>query len=149
MKTDMGYSPIKSRDGTRNAEGNTSMAFAEKVSQYILKYMTRLGIGCGIWMILMGVYILIIASNAGRGYILHPGTGYVLLGISFITMNLLEWKPLLMLTCTVVVLGLAMWILVFRPGDDTAERAVVVQQEVVAEASKPDEVLDAPASSMQ
>ena len=99
------------------------MAFGEKVRQYILRHVRELGIGCGIWLILMGVYILIIASNAGRGYILHPGTGYVLLGISFITMNLLEWKPLLMLTCTVVVLGLAMWILVFRSGDDTAERA--------------------------
>ncbi|RKU11143.1 hypothetical protein C6502_09090 [Candidatus Poribacteria bacterium] len=123
------------------------MAFAEKASQYILKHMTRLGIGCGIWMILMGVYILIIASNAGKGHILHPGMGCVLLGISFITMNLLEWKPLLMLTCTVVALGLAMWILVFKPGDDPAERAALVQQEVVKEASKPDEALDAPASS--
>lgn len=123
------------------------MAFAEKVSQCILKHVTRLGIGCGIWLILMGVYILLMASNAGRDYILHPGTGCVLLGISFITMNLLEWKPLLMLTCTVVALGLAMWIFVFKPGDDTAERTAVVQQEVVKEASKPDEALDAPASS--
>lgn len=118
------------------------MAFGEKVSQYILGHVRELGIGCGIWMILMGVYVLIIASEAGRGYILHPGMGYVLLGISFITMNLLEWKPLLMLTCTVVALGLAMWILVFKPGDDTAERTAVVQQEVVAETSKPNEVLD-------
>ena len=125
------------------------MAFAEKASQYILRNVRELGIGCGIWLILMGVYTLMIASNAGRGYILHPGMGYVLLGISFITMNLLEleWKPLLMLTCTVVALGLAMWILVFKPGDDTVERAVVVQQEVVEEASKPNEALYAPASS--
>ena len=123
------------------------MAFTAKVRQYILRNVRELGIGCGIWMILMGVYLLIIASNAGRGYILHPGMGLVLLGISFITMNLLEWKPLLMLTCTVVALGLAWCILVFKPGDDTVERAVVVQQEVVKEASKPDEVLDAPSSS--
>ncbi len=108
------------------------MAFAEKVSQYILKHMTRLGIGCGIWLILMGAYMLIIASNAGRGDIFHPGTGCVLLGISFITMNLLEWKPLLMLTCTVVALGLALWTLVFKPGDNTAERAAVVQQEAAS-----------------
>ena len=123
------------------------MAFADKVSQYVLGHVRELGIGCGIWMILMGVYTLIIASNTGGGYILHPGIGYVLLGISFITMNLLEWKPLLMLTCTVVALGLAFWILVFKPGDDTAERAAVTRQEVVEEASKPDEALDAPASS--
>ena len=118
------------------------MAFGEKVRQYILRHVRELGIGCGIWLILMGVCILIIASNAGRGYILHSGMGYVLLGISFVTMNLLEWKPLLMLTCTVVALGLAMWILVFKPGDDTAERAAVVRQEVVAAASKPNEMLD-------
>ena len=117
------------------------MAFGEKMRQYILGHVRELGIGCGIWLIMMGVYILIIASNAGSFYILHPGTGYILMGIAFITMNLLEWKPLLMLTCTVVALGLAMWILVFKPGDDTAERAAVVQQEVVAEASKPDEML--------
>ena len=125
------------------------MAFAEKASQYILRHVREFGIGCGIWLILMEVYTLMIASNAGRGYILHPGMGYVLLGISFIAMNLLEleWKPLLMLTCTVVALGLAMWILVFKPGDDTVERAVVVQQEVVEEASKPNEALYAPASS--
>ena len=117
------------------------MRFAEKVRQFLLQHTARLGIGCGIWMVMIGVYGLIIASNAGRGYILHPGMGYVLLGISFVSMNLLEWKPLLMLTCTVVTLGLAMWILVFKPGDDTAERAAVVQQEVVAEASKPNEML--------
>ena len=120
------------------------MAFGEKARQYILGHVRELGIGCGIWMIMMGAYILIIASNADRGYILHPGTGYILMGVAFITMNLLEWKPPLMLTCTVVVLGLAVWILVFKPGDDTAERAAIVQQEVVAEASKPNEVLDAP-----
>ena len=90
------------------------MKFAEKARQYILKHIARLGIGCGIWMIMMGVYVLIIASNADRFYILHPGTGYILLGIAFVTMNLLEWKPLLMLTCTVVSLGLAMWMLVAR-----------------------------------
>ena len=123
------------------------MAFGEKVSQYILKHVTRLGIGCGIWLIMMGVYILIIASNAGRGHIFHPGVGCVLLGISFIAMNLLEWKLLLMLTCAVVALGLAMWIFVFKPRDDPAERAAHMQQEVVKEASKPDEALDAPASS--
>ena len=95
--------------------GDSVMAFGEKVRQYILRHVRELGIGCGIWLILMGVYILIIASNAGRGYILHPGMGYVLLGISFITMNLLEWKPLLMLTCTVVALGLVMRILVTEP----------------------------------
>ena len=118
------------------------MAFGEKVRHYLLQHTALLGIGCGIWLILMGVYVLIIASNAGRGYILHPGTGYILMGIAFITMNLLEWKPLLMLTCTVVALGVAMWILVFKPGDDTAERAAIVQQEVVAKASKPNEMLD-------
>ena len=125
------------------------MAFAEKVSQYILGHVRELGIGCGIGLILMGVYTLIIASNTGGGYILHPGMGYVLMGISFITMNHLEleWKPLLMLTCTVVALGLAIWILVFKPGGDIAERAAVARQEVVEEASKPDEALDAPASS--
>ena len=122
------------------------MAFAEKVSQYILKHMTRLGIGCGIWLILMGAYMLIIASNAGRGDIFHPGTGCVLLGISFITMNLLEWKPLLMLTCTVVALGLALWTLVFKPGDDPTKHVGVVQQEVVEAASKPNGVLDDAAS---
>ena len=52
-----------------------------------------------------------------------------------------------MLTCTVVALGLAIWILVFKPGGDTAERAAVARQEVVEEASKPDGGLDAPASS--
>ena len=125
------------------------MAFAEKVSQYILAHVRELGIGCGIGMILMGVYILIMASNAGRGYILQPGMGYVLLGISFITMNHLEleWKPLLMLTCTVVALGLAIWILVFKPGGDIAERAAVARQEAVEEASKFNGGLDAPASS--
>ena len=114
------------------------MAFGEKMREYILRHVRELGIGCGIWLILMGVYILIITSNVGRGYILHLGMGYVLLGISFVTMNLLEWKPLLMFTCSVVALGLAMWILVFKPGDDTAERAAVVQQEVVEEVSKPE-----------
>ena len=92
------------------------MAFGEKARQYIFRYIRELGIGCGIFVILIGVNILIIASNAGRGYILHPGVGSILLGISLITMNLLEWKPLLMLTCTVVALGLALWILVFTPG---------------------------------
>ena len=123
------------------------MAFAEKVSQYTLKHMARLGIGCGIWLIMMGVYVLIIAGNAGRFYIFHPGTVYILLGISFITMNLLEWKPLLMLTCTVAALGPALWIVAFKPGDEIAERAAVVQQETVEERSKPNEALDAPASS--
>ena len=123
------------------------MAFAEKVSQYILGHVRELGIGCGIGMILMGVYTLIIASNTGGGYILHPGMGYILMGISFITMNLLEWKPLLMLTCTVVALGLAIWILVFKPGGDIAERAAVARQEVVEEASKFNGGLDTPASS--
>ena len=115
--------------------------------QYILRNVRKLGIGCGIWVILMGVYILIIASNAGRGSILNPGTGYVLLGISFVTMNLLEWKPLMMLTSTVVALWLALWLLLFKPGDETAERAAVVQQEAVEERSKPNGTLDAPASS--
>ncbi len=68
------------------------------------------------------------------------------LALSFY-LSRLDWKPLLMLTCTVVALGLAIWILVFKPGDDTAERAAVARQEVVEEASKPDEALDAPASS--
>ena len=88
------------------------MKFAEKAREYILKHVARLGIGCGIWMIMMGVYELIIASNADRFYTLHPGTSLILLGIAFITMNFLEWKPLLMLTCTVVALGLAVWILI-------------------------------------
>lgn len=123
------------------------MAFAEKVRECILRNVGKLGIGCGLWMILMGVYLLIIASNAGRGSILHPGMGYVLLGISFVTMNLWEWKPLLMFTCTVVALWLALWLLIFKPGDETAERAAVVQQEAVEERSKPNETLDAPASS--
>ena len=123
------------------------MGFAEKVRQYIFRYIRQLEIGCGIFIIVIGVYILIIASNAGRGYILGPGMGCILVGISFITMNLLEWKPLLMLTCTVVALGLALWIVVCKPGDDTAKRAAVVQQEAVEEASKLNEVLDAPASS--
>ena len=123
------------------------MAFAEKVRECILRNVRKLGIGCGIWMILMGVYVLIIASNAGRGSILHPGTGYVLLGISSVTMNLLEWKPLMMLTCTVVALWLALWLLVFKPGDKTAERAAVVQQEIVEEASKSSVVIDDAASS--
>lgn len=123
------------------------MAFGEKVREYILRNVGKLGIGCGIWMILMGVYILIIASNAGKGSIFHPGTGYVLLGISFVTMNLLEWKPLLMLTCTVVALGLALWILLFKPRDDPTKHVGVVQQEIVEERSKPNETLDAPASS--
>lgn len=108
------------------------MVFGEKVREYILRNVGKLGIGCGIWMILMGVYILIIASNAGKGSIFHPGTGYVLLGISFVTMNLLEWKPLMMLTCTVVALGLALWILIFKPGDAPAERAAVVQQKAAS-----------------
>ena len=125
------------------------MAFGEKARQYILRNVRELGIGCGIGMILMGVYTLIIVSNAAGGYILHPGMGYILMGISFITMNLLEldWKPLLMLTCAVVALGLAFWILLFKPGDETAERAAVVQQEAVEERSKPNEVLDTPAPS--
>ena len=123
------------------------MAFGEKVREYILRNVGKLGIGCGIWMILMGVSILVIASNAGRGSILHPGAGCVLLGISFVTMNLLEWKPLMMLICTVVALGLALWLLLFKPGDGTAERAAVVQQEAVEERSKPNETLGAPASS--
>ena len=114
------------------------MAFAERVRWYIFRYIRQLGIGCGIWIIFMGVYILIIAINAGRGYILHLGVGCILLGISLITMNLLEWKPLLMLTCTVVALGLALWILVFKPGDGTAKHAAVVQQEAVEEAPEPD-----------
>lgn len=122
------------------------MPFGEKVREYILRNVGELGIGCGIGMILMGAYILIIASNAGRGSIFHPGAGYVLLGISFITINLLEWKPLLMLTCAVVALGLAFWILLFKPGDETAERAAVVQQEAVEAASKPNGVLDDAAS---
>ena len=122
------------------------MAFGEKVREYILGNVRKLGIGCGIWIILMGVYILIIASNAGRGYILHPGAGYVLLGISFVTMNLLEWKPLMMLICTVVALGLGLWILVFTPGDDPIKHVGVVQQEIVEERSKPNEVLDDAAS---
>lgn len=123
------------------------MAFGEKVRQYIFRYIRELGIGCGIFVILIGVNILIIASNAGRGYILHPGVGSILLGISLITMNLLEWKPLLMLTCTVVALGLALWILVFTPGDDPTKHVGVVQQEIVEAASKPNGALDAPASS--
>ena len=90
---------------------------------------------------------MIIASNAGRGYILGPGMGCILLGISFITMNLLEWKPLLMLTCTIVALGLALWISIFKPGADTVKRAAVVQQEAVEEASKPNKVTDEAASS--
>ncbi len=125
------------------------MLFAERARQYILRHIGELGIGCGIWMILMGVYILITASNADGGYIFHPGTGYVLLGISFITINLLEWKPLLMLTCAVVALGLALWLLVSKPGDETAERAAVVQQEAVEEASKPNGVLNDAASSTE
>ena len=43
------------------------MAFGEKVRECILRNVGKLGIGCGIGLILMGVYILIIASNAGRG----------------------------------------------------------------------------------
>ena len=125
------------------------MALAERARQYILSHTRELGIGCGIWIILMGVYILIIASNAGRGYILHPGVGYVLLGISFLTMNFLEWKPLLMLTCTVVALALALWILVFTPGDDPTKHVGVVQQEIVEAASKPNGVLNDAASSTE
>ena len=78
---------------------------------------------------------------------INTSIGCILLGISLITMNLLEGKPLLMLTCTVVALGLALWILVFQSGDETAERAAVVQQETVEGRSKPNEALDAPASS--
>ena len=123
------------------------MAFAEKVRQYIFRYIRQLGIGCGIFIILLGVSLLIIELNAGRGYILGPGMGCILLGISFITVNLLEWKPLLMLTCTIVALGLALWISIFKPGDDTAKGAAVVQQEAVEEASKPNEVTDEAVSS--
>lgn len=98
------------------------MAFAEKVSQYTLKHMVRLGIGCGIFVILIGVCPLTIEINAGiKG---SASIGCILVGISLITMNLLEWKPLLMLTCTVVALGLAFWILLFKPGDDTVHRPV-------------------------
>ena len=116
------------------------MVFSEKVSQYVLKHTARLGIGVGIWLIMMGVYILIIAS--------HAGTGFILMGIAFISMNLLEkWKPLLMLICTVVALGLACWILVSKPGDNTAKRAAVVHQEAMAEASKSNAVLEEAANT--
>ena len=126
--------------------GDAVMAFADKVRQYVLRHTRELGIGCGIWMILMGVYILMIATNASRGYIFHPGVGYILLGISFVTMNLLEWRLVLMLTCTVVALGLALWIIVFKPGDHTPKHAVSVQQGVMEEASKPNTVPDEAAS---
>ena len=123
------------------------MAFAEKVRQYIFRYIRQLGIGCGICIILLGVSFLIIELNAGIVSYTSMGCVLLLVGISFITVNLLEWKPLLMLTCTIVALGLALWILVFKPGDNTAKGAAVVQQEAVEEASKPDEVTDEAASS--
>ena len=123
------------------------MAFAEKVRQYIFRYIRQLGIGCGIFIILLGVSFLIIELNAGIVSYTSMGCVLLLVGISFITVNLLEWKPLLMLTCTIVALGLALWILVFKPGDDTAKGAAVVQQEAVEEASKPNEVTDEAVSS--
>lgn len=121
------------------------MAFGEKVRQYIFRYIRELGIGCGIWIILIGVSLFIMEINSGIK--ISTSIGCILLGISLITMNLLEWKPLLMLTCTVVALGLALWILIFKPGDATAERAAVVQQEIVEERSKTNGVLDDAASS--
>ena len=121
------------------------MAFGEKVRQYIFRYIRELGIGCGIFVILIGVSIFITEINLGIK--ISTSIGCILLGISLITMNLLEWKPLLMLTCTVVALGLALWILVFTPGDDPTKHVSVVQQEIVEAASKPNGVLNDAASS--
>ena len=71
------------------------MAFGEKVRQYIFRYIRELGIGCGIWIILIGVSLFIMEINSGIK--ISTSIGCILLGISLITMNLLEWKPLLML----------------------------------------------------
>ena len=122
------------------------MAFAVKTLQHLFKnhrmsvWIVRLWIGCGIFIIVMGVSILIIANNAGRGYILHPGIGYILMGISCITIGLLEQKPKLMVTCTIVALGLALWILIFKPGDETAKGTAIVQQESVEIVPKPKDI---------
>ena len=55
----------------------------------------------------------------------------------------------MMLTCTVVALGLALWLLVFKPGDDPTKHVSVVQQEIVEAVSKPNGVLNDAASSTE
>ena len=112
------------------------MVFAGNVLKHIFKYRRQLGIGCGIFTILIGLYCLITGIKVGRGYVFNPGMGYILLGISFITMNFLEWKPKLMFICTSTALVLALWILIFKSGDDTIKHAVVRQQETVEPVSK-------------
>ncbi len=111
------------------------MVFAETAKRHIFKYNTLLGIGCGILVVVLGLYSLTIRGNIG--------IGFILIGISFITLNFLQRK--LMLICTVVILGLALWIIIFKPfsnpGDDTARKAVGVQQEAVGQAPKPNNVL--------
>lgn len=112
------------------------MVFAGNVLKHLFKYRRQLGIGCGIFAILIGVYSLITGIKMGRGYVFNPGMGYILLGISFITMNFLEWKPKLMSICTSATLLLALWILIFKSGDNTIKHAVDRQQETVEPVSK-------------
>ena len=117
------------------------MSVKIKTPQHLFKnnklpvWLARLWIGLGIFIIVMGVYILIIASSASRS--LDPGVGYILIGISWITMSFLDRKPKLMIICTSVSLGLGLWILIFKTRDNTAKGTAFVQQESVEIVSKP------------
>ena len=108
------------------------MAFTNTMKGYIFKYEPRIAVGCGSVLIICGLSALIIGD-------IYSSIGYTLMGISIITSNYIKRK--LMLVCSVVTMGLALWILIFKPfsndEEDTARREAGVQQEVMNQAAKP------------
>ncbi len=105
------------------------MAFVNTIKRHIFKYEPRVAFLGGSVVIICGVIMEDI----------YVSIGYTLLGISVITSSYIKRK--LMLVCSVVTMGLALWIIIFKPfsndGDDTARREVGVQQEVMNQAAKP------------
>ena len=126
------------------------MTFADTVKRHIYKYESLYAIGCGTLLIVGGVYSLILGS-------VNTGIGYMLMGISFITAQFslgcsepplqtspgkvsIYLKRKFMFVCACLIMGFAMWAIIFKPfsnsGDDTAKREVGVQQEVVDQVPK-------------
>ncbi len=94
------------------------MAFAEQIPHF-LRHSTPYVVGCAMVLIVLGLYTLITMD-------IYEGIVYTLIGISFITAIYLKRR--LMFVYTTIVLAIALWIIIFKPGDDTAKMEIGVQQ---------------------